>query len=111
MTDEKRSYQMTKRAENQAQTRQRILESTLQLHATIGPARTTIIAVAKHAGVPRSTVYRHFQDEAALIVACEPNGRAKTSPPTPAPGQASRTRTSASRLRSTSSTATTPAQG
>jgi AcrR family transcriptional regulator len=85
MTDEKRSYQMTKRAENQAQTRQRILESTAELHATIGPAQTTIIAVAKHAGVPRSTVYRHFQDEAALIVACAADWQSEHQPPSPGP--------------------------
>jgi AcrR family transcriptional regulator len=85
MTTEKRSYQMTRRAEAQAQTRQRILESAIELHATVGPAHTTIIAVAEGAGVPRSTVYRHFQDEAALIVACSVHWQSENQPPDPAP--------------------------
>ena len=56
---------MKKRAETQALMRERILEAAVELHATVGPAKTTISAVAEHAGVRRSTVYRHFQDEAA----------------------------------------------
>src|SRR5918993_5222008 len=85
MTNEKRGYQMTKRAETQAQTRQRILATAIELHATIGPAQTTIIAVAKNAGIPRSTVYRHFQDEAALIVACSIHWQSENQPPDPGP--------------------------
>jgi AcrR family transcriptional regulator len=85
MTNEKRVYRMSKRAETQAQTRQRILDSAIELHATIGPAQTTIIAVAKHAGIPRSTVYRHFQDEAALIVACSLHWQSENQPPDPSP--------------------------
>ena len=70
MSDEKRPYRMTLRAELEALTRRRITESTVELHGTLGPSRTTISAVAKHAGVRRSTVYRHFPDEAALFAAC-----------------------------------------
>jgi AcrR family transcriptional regulator len=36
----------------------------------VGPARSSISAVAERAGVRRSTVYRHFPDEAALFTAC-----------------------------------------
>jgi AcrR family transcriptional regulator len=61
---------MTQRAELEALTRLRITESTVHLHGTLGPSRTTISAVAEHAGVRRSTVYRHFPDEAALFAAC-----------------------------------------
>ena len=81
MNPKKRSYEMKKRAETQAQTRERIVASTAELHATIGPAHTTISAVADHAGVPRSTVYRHFEDEAALIVACATHWQMANQPP------------------------------
>ena len=70
MTDEKRPYRMKARAELQERTRQRITESAMELHGTLGPSRTSLSAVAKHAGVRRSTLYRHFPDEAALFVAC-----------------------------------------
>ena len=40
------------------------------LHGSVGPARTTISAVAERAGVQRATVYRHFPDEEALFGAC-----------------------------------------
>ena len=48
----------------------RITESAVALHGTIGPARTSMSAVAEHAGVRRSTLYRHFADETALFSAC-----------------------------------------
>jgi AcrR family transcriptional regulator len=53
-----------------ARTRLRITEAAIDLHGTIGPARTTLSAVAKRAGVERRTLYRHFPTEAALYVAC-----------------------------------------
>lgn len=61
---------MKVRAELQERTRQRITESAMELHGTLGPSRTSLSAVAKHAGVRRSTLYRHFPDEAALFAAC-----------------------------------------
>jgi len=70
MTDEKRPYRKRARAEHEAQTRRRITESAVELHGTLGPARTSMSAVAERAGVPRSTLYRHFADEAALFDAC-----------------------------------------
>jgi AcrR family transcriptional regulator len=70
MTDQKRPYRMKARAEQQDATRLRITESAVELHGTLGPSRTTMSAVAKRAGVRRSTLYRHFPDEAALFVAC-----------------------------------------
>jgi AcrR family transcriptional regulator len=70
MTDQKRRYRMNKRAELEQSTRRRITESAVELHATLGPVRTSISAIADHAGVRRSTVYRHFPDEAALFAAC-----------------------------------------
>lgn len=70
MTGEKRPYRKRLRAELEAQTRHRITESAVELHGTVGPSRTSFSAVAEHAGVRRSTLYRHFPDEAALFVAC-----------------------------------------
>ena len=70
MADEKRPYRMKRRAELEEITRRRITESAVALHGTLGPARTSISALAEHAGVRRSTVYRHFPDEASLFAAC-----------------------------------------
>src|SRR5207302_2872768 len=70
MPDQTRPYRMQRRAESQEQTRLRIIESAVNLHGTVGPSRTSISAVAADAGVRRSTVYRHFPDEAALFDAC-----------------------------------------
>src|ERR1700747_1603108 len=70
MSDQKRPYRMTRRAELEEQTRRRITESTVALHEELGPARTSISAIAERAGVRRSTVYRHFPDEASLFSAC-----------------------------------------
>jgi AcrR family transcriptional regulator len=81
MADEKRTYRMKRRAELEAQTRLRITESAVALHGTLGPARTSISAIAERAGVRRSTVYRHFPDEAALFAACSSHWRAANPPP------------------------------
>jgi AcrR family transcriptional regulator len=70
MTVEKRNYTKKRRAELEAETRRRITETAVELHGTVGPSRTSISAIAERAGVRRSTVYRHFPDEAALIAAC-----------------------------------------
>src|SRR4051794_13517279 len=69
-TTEKRPYRLGKRAEKQAETRQRIVEAAVDLHTTIGPARTSISAIAERAGVQRHTVYAHFPDERAIYDAC-----------------------------------------
>lgn len=76
-----RPYRMQRRAESQEQTRLRITESAVELHATLGPSKTSMSAVAAHAGVPRSTLYRHFPDEAALFDACSAHWEAANPPP------------------------------
>src|SRR5437763_8605761 len=81
MTDEKRVYRKKRRAELEAKTRLRITESAMALHGTLGPARTSMSAVAEHAGVRRSTVYRHFPDEAALFAACTGHWMGLNPPP------------------------------
>src|SRR5712691_5147020 len=70
MTTQKRQYRMKRRAELEEQTRRRITESAIELHGTLGPSRTSMSAVARHAGVRRSTLYRHFPDELAVFAAC-----------------------------------------
>ena len=66
----KRKYELKKRAEQREETRRRIVEAAIDLHRTSGPARTTISAIAEHAGVQRHTVYAHFPDERELGLAC-----------------------------------------
>lgn len=65
-----RTYRKQKRAEGEAETRRRIVEATVALHTSIGPARTTISAIAEKAGVQRHTVYSHFPAEETLFAAC-----------------------------------------
>ena len=83
MSDQKRPYRMKRRAESEAHTRLRITESAVALHEELGPARTTISAIAERAGVRRSTVYRHFRDEDELFAACSSHWRAANPPPDP----------------------------
>jgi AcrR family transcriptional regulator len=61
---------MVKRAEQVDETRRRIVDATVGLHGTLGPANTTVSSIAEAAGVTRVTVYRHFPDEDALFAAC-----------------------------------------
>ncbi len=81
MTVEKRRYEKKRRAELEAETRRRITETAVELHGTVGPARTSISAIAERAGVRRSTVYRHFPDEAALFDACSSHWEAANPVP------------------------------
>jgi AcrR family transcriptional regulator len=67
---DKRAYRMRKRQEDIEATRRRIIEAAARLHGSVGPIETTFSAVAEEAGVQRSTIYRHFPDEAALFGAC-----------------------------------------
>jgi AcrR family transcriptional regulator len=70
MTDQKRPYRKRRRAELEQETRRRITESAVALHGTVGPVRTSMSAIAEHAGVRRSTLYRHFTDEDSVFIAC-----------------------------------------
>lgn len=64
-----RPYRQRVRAHRQAETRRRILDAAISLHERVGPAATTIAAVAQLAGVQRLTVYRHFTGDAGLLEA------------------------------------------
>lgn len=78
-----RPYRKRRRAEHEARTRQRITEAAVKLHGTVGPARTTISAIAGEAGVQRATVYRHFSDEDSLFDACSRHWASVNPPPDP----------------------------
>jgi len=78
-----RKYELKQRAQSQAETRQRIVEATVALHTSLGPARTTISAIAERAGVQRLTVYRHFPDERSLFQACTRHSWAENPLPDP----------------------------
>jgi AcrR family transcriptional regulator len=80
-----RTYTLKRRAERQAQTRQRIVESAVELHGSVGPAATTISMIADRAGVQRHTLYAHFPDERSLHLACSGYTMDRDPPPEPAP--------------------------
>ncbi len=65
-----RKYELKRRAESVEETRRRIVEAAMELHGTVGPARTTVSAIAERAGVQRQTYYRHFPEERELFAAC-----------------------------------------
>jgi AcrR family transcriptional regulator len=65
-----RTYTLKRRAEQQADTRRRIVEAAVDLHGSVGPARTTISMIAERAGVQRHTLYAHFPEERSLFMAC-----------------------------------------
>jgi AcrR family transcriptional regulator len=79
-----RKYEKKRRAEQQGETRQRIVEAMVALHREVGPARTTISAIAERAGVERLTVYRHFPDERSMFEACTSHYATQVPGPDPA---------------------------
>jgi AcrR family transcriptional regulator len=84
----KRKYELKQRAAEMAKTRLRITEAAVELHGTVGPARTTLSAVAERAGVQRHTLYRHFPSEAELFGACSAHYLAANPFPDPGPWRA-----------------------
>lgn len=82
-TSNSRPYVKRRRAEAERATAARIAEAALELHRTVGPARTTVAAVASRAGVTRATVYRHYPDERALFTACSGLWWSRVRPPDP----------------------------
>lgn len=79
-----RTYRKKKRAQDQEETRKRIVEATVSLHQEIGGVKTTISAIAERASVERATVYRHFPDELSLLQGCTGHYLASNPPPNPA---------------------------
>ena len=80
-----RTYTKVRRAEAEQATRERIVSAMVALHQEVGPARTTVSAIADRAGVERLTVYRHFPDEPSMLRACSAHWNAMHPPPEIAP--------------------------
>lgn len=78
-----REYELKRRAEQMEDTRRRIVEAAVELHQTVGPARTSVSAIAERAGVQRQTYYRHFPEERELFESC--TGHFLTLNPLPDP--------------------------
>src|SRR3954468_1463291 len=76
-----RTYTLKRRAEQQAETRRRIVEAAMELHGSIGPASTTYSMVAERAGVQRHTLYAHFPDERSLLLGCSAHHLEVDPPP------------------------------
>lgn len=79
-----RPYRLGARKRKMEETRRRITEATVELHRTVGPARTTVSEIAERAGVRRMTVYNHFAGDVELIDACSSHWLASHPPPDPA---------------------------
>lgn len=78
---ETRRYEQRERARKHEETRQRIIDALIGLHETVGAARTTVVEVARRAGVGRMTVYNHFPTEAEMVAACTSHWIALHPPP------------------------------
>ena len=76
-----RKYSMDKRRAAVQETRQRILEATLALHAENGIFGTSWQDIAKRADVSVGTVYKHFPSLDELVPACGDLMYAITRPP------------------------------
>jgi len=61
---------MKRRAETAAETRQRIVRATYELHKAKGIAATTVRDIAERADVSPGTVYHHFPEYGDVVVAC-----------------------------------------
>src|SRR5260370_40015664 len=78
-----REYELKRRAEQMADTRRRIVEAAIELHQELGPARTSVSAIADRAGVQRQTYYRHFPDLRSPQLACSGLHLERHPPPDP----------------------------
>ncbi len=78
---EPRGYQLRARADKQAATHRALAKAAFELHSSVGPAKTTISAIAERAGVQRLTVYRHFSDQDAIFAACVAHAFEQDPPP------------------------------
>ena len=77
----KRRYRLKERAAQQRETRERIVDAAMTLHEELGPAATTISALADRAGVQRLTVYRHFATDREISEACSSKWFGRHPPP------------------------------
>src|SRR5712691_5122892 len=63
-------HQLGRRERGRKEMQERIVRAAIELHQSLGPARTTIADIARQARVQRLTVYRYFPDERSLRTAC-----------------------------------------
>ncbi|HWS70660.1 MAG TPA: helix-turn-helix domain-containing protein [Thermoanaerobaculia bacterium] len=66
----KRSYNLGRRAETAAETRQLLVEATAALHAERGISATSLRDIAERAGVSVGTAYHHFPTYLDAVKAC-----------------------------------------
>lgn len=85
MVRKTRKYNLGRRAEQQAETRRKIVEAAVELHGSVGPAQTSLSMVAERAGVQRHTLYAHFPDERSLMMACSGLTMQRDPPPDAGP--------------------------
>lgn len=78
-----RPYRLQRRATRQEATKQHIVDAAVALHGELGPARTTISAIAERAGVQRHTIYRYFPNEGEIFRACAARFLSLQPPPDP----------------------------
>jgi AcrR family transcriptional regulator len=78
-----RAYQLRARADKQAETHRALAKAAFELHSSVGPAKTTVSAIADRAGVQRLTVYRHFANQDAIFAACTAHAFERDPPPNP----------------------------
>src|SRR5438132_13383794 len=76
-----RTDAMTRRAAASAETRRRIVDAAIALHAEKGVLGTTWPDIAKRADVALGTVYRHFPGLDQLVPACTSENAVRMGPP------------------------------
>lgn len=74
---------MQKRRTKEEETRQRIINATLALHAECGVLGTKPADIAARANVALTTYYKHFPSLGDLVRACTSRGRELIPPPDP----------------------------
>ncbi len=79
-----RHYSRGKRTAQEAETRRRIIDATVALHADRGVLRTKPTDIAALANVAVTTYYKHFPTLSDLVRACGARGRDLIPPPDPA---------------------------
>jgi len=76
-----RTYRMTRRAAANAETRRRIVDAAIALHAERGILGTSWPDIAKRADLALGTVYRYFPSLDQLVPACTSENAARVRPP------------------------------
>jgi AcrR family transcriptional regulator len=79
-----RRYDRSRRDQARAETRRRILDAVIALHAERGVRATSYAAVAERADVAVATVHNHFPDLGGILEACISDVGASAPPLDPA---------------------------